>query len=243
MAGVNESFVEISFLKFLRKLFVKKIATLAAVASVAAVMFVPGQASADSAELRIAGIIVPAACTPVFTGGGVVDYGNIPASSLNPTAQTTLAEKSIQLVMTCDAPTRFGFKVIDERAASAITSLETIQGAAPNMKLGLGTSDGKKIGAYSLKLLGLITSEGGAYIVQSDNGGTSWSQVGSKSALVADGSRLIGAVNSSTTTTPNPHKSITTTIGVVTAIDKSSNLPLTHAIPLDGLSTFELVYL
>ncbi|BEP68916.1 DUF1120 domain-containing protein [Variovorax sp. V35] len=220
----------------------RKIATLAAAACAAAVMVVPGQASADSAELRIAGTIVPAACTPVFTGGGVVDYGNIPASSLNPTAQTTLAEKSIELIMTCDAPTRFGFKVIDERAASAITSLETIKGAAPNMKLGLGTSDGKKIGAYSLKLLGLITSEGGAYIVQSDNGGTSWSQVGS-STLVADGSRLIGAVNSATTTTPNPHKSVTTTIGVVTAIDKSSNLPLTHPIPLDGLSTFELVYL
>ncbi|WP_157755061.1 DUF1120 domain-containing protein [Variovorax boronicumulans] len=242
MAGVNESFVEIFFLKFLRKLFVKKIATLAAVASVAAVMFVPGQASADSAELRIAGTITPSPCTPVFTGGGVVDYGNIPASSLNPTAQTTLAEKSIQLTMTCGAPVRFAFKVIDERAASAVTSLATIQGANPNMKFGLGTSDGKKIGAYSLKVMSQTTDQGGAFTVASEDGGVTWGHLG-VSGVPGDGGRLIGAVNGVASSTPNAHKSVTTEIGVVTAIDQGSNLPLTHAIPLDGLSTFELVYL
>ncbi|WP_390344025.1 DUF1120 domain-containing protein [Variovorax boronicumulans] len=171
---LNESFVE-TFFEVLEEIRVKRIATLAAIAGAAAVVIAPVPASAESAELRITGTIVPAACTPAFAGGGVVDYGTIPASSLNPTAQTTLAEKSIQLTMTCDAPVRFGFKVIDERAASAVTSLETIQGATPNMKFGLGTSDGKNIGAYSLQVVRETVNGGGFSIaLESGDGGISW---------------------------------------------------------------------
>ncbi|TSD60058.1 DUF1120 domain-containing protein [Variovorax sp. KBS0712] len=242
MAGVNESFVEI-FFEVLEEIFVKKIATLAAVASVAAVMFVPGQASADSAELRIAGTITPSPCTPVFTGGGVVDYGKIPASSLNPTAQTTLAEKTIQLSITCGAPLRFGFKVIDERAASAVTSLETIPGATPNMKFGLGTSDGKKIGAYSLQVTGQTANGGGyAAVLVSRTSGHDWNFLVNQEGLSSAEGRLI-SFSSTPINWPSANESVTADIRVTTAIDQGSNLPLTHAIPLDGLSTFELIYL
>ncbi|WP_062472861.1 DUF1120 domain-containing protein [Variovorax boronicumulans] len=220
----------------------KRIATLAAIAGAAAVAIAPVPASAESAELRITGTIVPAACTPAFAGGGVVDYGTIPASSLNPTAQTTLAQKSIQLTMTCDAPVRFGFKVIDERAASAVTSLETIQGATPNMKFGLGTSDGKNIGAYSLQVVRETVNGGGFSIaLESGDGGISWGFLNQR-GLWADGSKLVSFSNTSSNQ-PGANTSVTADIRVTTAIDKSSNLPLTHAIPLDGLSTFELIYL
>ncbi|TSD60057.1 DUF1120 domain-containing protein [Variovorax sp. KBS0712] len=219
----------------------KKIATLAAVASVVAVMFVPGQASAESAELRIAGTITPTACTPVFTGGGVVDYGKIPAKSLNPTAQTNLPEKSIQLGMTCDAPVLFGFKTIDERAGTAVTSLQTGVGE-PETKFGLGTSDGQKIGAYSMQIVRATADGRPALTLFSENGGTYWGALNT-GGLMADGGRLIAFVNDGGASRPNAHKSVTTDIRVTTVIDKGSNLPLTHAIPLDGLSTFELVYL
>lgn len=220
----------------------KKIATLAAVAGAAAVVIAPVPASAESAELRITGTIVPAACTPAFAGGGVVDYGTIPASSLNQAAQTTLAEKTIQLTMTCDAPVRFGFKVIDERAASAVTSLETIQGATPNMKFGLGTSDGKNIGAYSLQVMRETVNGGGFSLsLESGDGGISWGFL-NKRGLWGDGSRLVSFSNTSSNS-PGANTSVTADIRVTTAIDKGSNLPLTHAIPLDGLSTFELIYL
>ncbi|MDP9909148.1 hypothetical protein J2W27_001250 [Variovorax boronicumulans] len=218
----------------------KKIATLAAVASVVAVMLVPGQASAESAELRIAGTITPTACTPVFTGGGVVDYGKIPAKSLNPTTQTNLPEKSIQLSMTCDAPVLFGFKTIDERAGTAVASLQTGVGE-PETKFGLGTSDGQKIGAYSMQIVSATADGKPAVTLFSKNGGTYWGPLNT-GGLMADGGRLIAFVTNGGTV-PNAHKSATTDIRVTTVIDKSSNLPLTHAIPLDGLSTFELVYL
>ncbi|MES2251091.1 MAG: DUF1120 domain-containing protein [Pseudomonadota bacterium] len=230
-------------MKLLKEKFVKRIATLAAAACAVAVMFVPGQASAEGAELRISGTIVPAACTPAFAGGGVIDYGGIPASSLNQTAQTTLAEKSTQLTMTCEAPVRFGFKVIDERASTAVTSLTTIAGFPPNKKLGLGASDGKNIGAYSLQVTSQTDDGNPTVTLQSTNGGASW-WYGGDNGLMGDGGQIVSSKRVvGTGGGPDARKSVTANIRVVTAIDKGSNLPLTHAIPLDGLSTFELVYL
>ena len=220
----------------------KKIATLAAVASVAAAMIAPIQASAESAQLRITGTIVPAACRPAFAGGGVIDYGTILASTLNPTAQTTLPDKSTQLTLTCDAPALFGFKVIDERAATADISLETIPNYLPNMKFGLGTADGKKIGAYSLQMTSQTSDAGPAHPIGSYDGGATWVALGT-GGMGGNGNRLVAFANSATEYVPSAHTSITADIRVVTAIEPGSDLPLTRNIPLDGLSTFEVVYL
>ncbi len=218
----------------------KKIAALAAVAGVAAVMLAPVDASAESAELRITGTIRPSTCKPAFAGGGVVDYGTMPASSLNQTTQTTLEEKSIQLTLTCDAPALFAFKVIDERAGTAVTSLVTIPGFTPKAKFGLGAVDGKNIGAYSLEVTKATADQGATRRLASTNGGTAWAVSG---GLAADGSNLIAFAGSATGMVPTAHTSITADIRVGTAIDQASNLPLTQKVPLDGLSTFEVVYL
>ncbi|PIF78759.1 uncharacterized protein DUF1120 [Variovorax sp. 54] len=219
----------------------KKIATLAAIAGVAAVMFAPVHASAESAELRITGTIVPSACKPSFAGGGVVDYGAMSAGSLNPTAQTTLADKSIQLTLTCEASALFAFKVIDERAGTAVASLETIPTYDASSKFGLGAVDGKNIGAYSLQITNETADQGTTKHIHSADGGTTWSDFAG--GMTVDGSQIVAFAGSATGTTPGPHTSVTADIRVVTAIDKGSNLPLTQRIPLDGLSTFELVYL
>ncbi|MDZ4355438.1 MAG: DUF1120 domain-containing protein [Variovorax sp.] len=220
----------------------KKIATLAAVASVAAVMMAPIPASAaESAELRITGTIVPAACTPAFAGGGVVDYGTISARSLNPTAQTTLADKSTQLTLTCEAAALFAFKVIDERAGTAVTSLTTIPMPGPAGLFGLGAVDGKNIGAYSLVITKETADQGATQHINSTDGGATWTSF--PGVMSGDGGKLVAFAGSATGTVPGAHTSITADIRVVTAIDKGSNLPLTQKIPLDGLSTFELVYL
>lgn len=222
----------------------KKIATLATIAGVAAVVFAPVHASAaESAQLRITGTIVPAACTPVFAGGGVVDYGTMPASSLNQTAQTTLPEKAIQLTLTCEAPVRFAFKVIDERAGTAVTSLTTIPNYTPAFKFGLGVADGKNIGAYSLEVVSQTADGSPVVTVMSTNGGASW-WYGSENGMAGDGSKLVSSKRRvGTEGGPDAEKSVTANIRVVTAIDKGSNLPLTQRIALDGLSMFELIYL
>ncbi len=211
------------------------------IAGVAAVMLAPVHAGAESAQLRITGTIVPAACRPAFAGGGVVDYGTMPASSLNPTAQTTLAEKSTQLTLTCEAPALFAFKVVDERAATTVTSLETIPGYSPVMKFGLGAADGKNIGAYSMQITKSTPDQGATKLLLSGDNGASW--LNANGGLVGDGGTIFAFAGSATGTVPAAHTSITADLRVVTAIDKGSNLPLTQKIALDGLSTFEVVYL
>ena len=219
----------------------KKIATLAAIASVAAVMLAPVHANAESAELRITGTIVPVACTLAFAGGGVVDYGTMPASSLNSTAQTTLPEKSTQLTLTCEAPALFAFKTTDERAGTAITSLQTIPNYLPVGKFGLGAVNGKNIGAYSLQITKATPDQGVTRLLASVDGGASWPI--SEGGMTNNGVKLNAFAGSAAGTVPAAHTSITADIRVVTALDRGSNLPLTQKIPLDGLSTFEVVYL
>ncbi|WP_341892360.1 DUF1120 domain-containing protein [Variovorax sp. YR752] len=219
----------------------KRIATLAVIAGVAAAMFASVQASAESAQLQITGTIVPAACRLAFAGGGVIDYGSIPASSLKPTAQTTLPDKSTQLTLTCEAPALFAFKVIDERAGTAVTSLTTVPTYDAKAKFGLGALGGKNIGAYSFQIANETSDQGATTHILSMTGGANW--VGSASGVAGDGSRLVAFAGSPTGTVPSPHTSVTAEMRLVTAIDKGSNLPLTQKIPLDGLSTFELVYL
>ncbi|PLC03930.1 hypothetical protein CY658_17970 [Variovorax sp. RO1] len=219
----------------------KKIAALAAVAGVVAVMFAPVQASAESAELRITGTIVPSACKPAFAGGGVVDYGVMSAGSLNQLAQTTLADKSIQLTLTCEASALFAFKVIDERAGTAVASLETIPTYGADSKFGLGAVDGKNIGAYSLQITKETADNGPTQHIHSADGGASWSSFAG--GLTVDGSKIVAFADTGTGIVPGAHSSVTADIRVVTAIDRGSNLPLTQRIALDGLSTFEVVYL
>ncbi|MDZ4355436.1 MAG: DUF1120 domain-containing protein [Variovorax sp.] len=219
----------------------KKIATLAALVGVAAVMLAPVHASAESAELRITGTIVPTACTPAFAGGGVVDYGTISARSLNPVGQTTLAEKSIQLTLTCEASAMFAFKVLDDRAGTAVTSLETIPTYTANMKFGLGASDGKNIGAYSMQIVKETADEGPTQHIHSADGGSIWTKFAG--GLTVDGGEIVAFSGRAPQLVPGPHASVTADIRVVAVIDQGSHLPLTQKIPLDGLSTFELVYL
>ncbi|MDZ4355437.1 MAG: DUF1120 domain-containing protein [Variovorax sp.] len=219
----------------------KKIATLAALVGVAAVMLAPVHASAESAELRITGTIVPAACTPAFAGGGVVDYGTISARSLNPVGQTMLPDKSIQLTVTCEAPGLFAVKVVDERAGTAITSLTTIIGYDANMKFGLGAAGGKNIGAYSMEITKATPDQGTTRQLVSLDGGATWLVFAG--GMTGDGGKLVAFADNAGATVPGAHISITADIRVVTALDRTSNLPLTQKIPLDGLSTFELVYL
>ena len=216
----------------------KKFVTLGVITSA---LMAPMMASAaTTADLKLIGTITPAACVPNFTGGTTIDYGNIPAGTLNATAQTNLPDKTTKLTVTCNAPVKFGFSMIDNRAASAVTSLTTISGADNEAKLGLGSAgNGAKIGAYSMQISNETPDTGTTQRLRSSDGGTTWVVFGG----ILTPSYLYGFANSSTATAPSAHTSITVDIKVVAAIDKASNLPITSEIKIDGLSTFEVKYL
>lgn len=196
--------------------------------------------AATTADLKLIGTIVPAACAPNFTGGSTIDYGNIPAGTLNATAQTMLPEKTTKLTVTCDAPVKFAFSFIDDRSATVVTSLTTISGAVNEAKMGLGAADnGAKIGAYSLEISNEVADTGTTRRLRSSDAGTTWAAFGG----VMVPTYLYGFGDSATAAAPSAHKSVSVDVRVVAAVDKASNLPITNQIKIDGLSTFEVKYL
>lgn len=215
----------------------KKLMTLGFMASA---LMVPVLANAATADLKLIGTITPAACVPNFTGGATIDYGNIPASTLNSAAQTLLPEKTTKFAVTCNAPVKFAIALTDGRSASALTTLDTIATYTPDQKFGLGTaSNGAKIGAYSLQMSNEVPDSGTARRLMSTNDGATWADFGGGIRTGV----LIGFTAVGTSLTPAAYKSMIVDVRVVAAIDKSSNLPITNDIKIDGLSTIEVKYL
>ena len=194
-----------------------------------------GAQAADTAELKVKGVIRPSACSPSFTGDGVVDYGTIPAKSLNATTGTLLPAKTIPFAITCDGPTRIALRTIDNRASSMVTGLTPVGNA-----YGLGAYQGKSIGAYNILVTpGSFTADGSpADVIFEYAGGGSWGKAASGN--LGNTRHSFAPVN---TTVPGAYKTITGVFTVQAAITKSSDLPTTETIPLDGSATIEVQYL
>ena len=75
--------------------------------------------ASTSAELIVRGTIKPAACNLSMTGGGIINYGDIPSGQLLPTAFNPLAERTAPLTVSCGTtPAKFGLKFIDAGCSS-----------------------------------------------------------------------------------------------------------------------------
>lgn len=214
---------------------------LVALSVLSATMLSSMTAHAATAELKLIGTITPAACVPNFTGGATINYGNIPASSLNQSAQTNLPNKTTVLTVACDAPIKFALKAVDERAATLIPEINLPAAPNPVYMFGLGAaSNGAKIGAYGVQMSNVTTDAGTTRTMRSLDGGANWYFNGG--AFGSDG-RLIAFSDVSGSMLPAAHSSLTADITIVAAVDRASNLPLTSEIAIDGLTTIEVVYL
>jgi len=201
--------------------------------------------AATTTELKVTGVIRPAACTPSFTGGGTVDYGVIPPNTLSATAPTVLAEKTIPFSVTCDAATKVAVRAIDNRKASVAPGVLATVGAWATDKFafGLGSTAGKKIGAYKIRMpQSSFTADGTTpdLIVDLNNDGT-WAKSGYGN-LFSNGTARISFATAGTIV-PGSYKTMTGVIGVHAVIDKTSNLDLTSDVNLDGSATIEVQYL
>jgi len=106
-------------------------------------------AAGPTATLQVKGTITPAACTPTLSNGGIVDFGTTSSAEITD-SKLELQPKNVQLQISCTAPTKLEFNIIDNRADSATSDVHSKwSGAATVSNMGLGkTSDGKKIGTY-----------------------------------------------------------------------------------------------
>jgi hypothetical protein len=237
----------------------KQLHTLATLVLLASTAF-PALAS-ESVDVSIVGTIVPAACTPTISGSGVVDYGDISSASLSADSYTLLDVKSLEFSINCDAPTRVGFFGINGRpgtlagivgeSASGYTDLYIDgyfgdYGDQHHRSAGLGMDGGAKVGGYTIRL------KPGTSIANGDAakliGKTEYEPLWTATEDVTHGALFspmpwINSWSTGNGTSPLAVKNVSAQLEVQAFINKTSELDLSKPIALDGLTTFELVYL
>lgn len=210
--------------------------------------------AADSFNINVTGVISPAACEANITGGETIDYGTIHASKLSADAVTLLPAKQTGFTITCDAPAKLGFRTVDNRAGSKMTTgpsitMESGNSWARTYLNGLGVDgQGNIIGGWSAELSN-VTSDtvSTPEMIFSTDEGANWVKGGTKNGTIipffVDGKNEIGTISIAGTLTPAAFSTLTGTLAVQAVINPASTLDLSQPVTLDGSVTVEMVYL
>lgn len=235
-------------------LFKKNVATLA----MGAALLVSAQANAaEDLTLKVSGTIMPAACTPTLSNSGEISFGSIAASSVRkPASGSTLAQlgaKDMTLTVKCDASTALGFKMMDNRAGTAVALSSTAYinspfTNGPNVSqsvygFGLGVAvDDAKIGAYTVGVTdqGLTADGQAASLIGSADEGKSWQKV--VGGYQTTNNELIFTVSALGTSEPKLFQEMSMPLGIGAAVDPNAVLGAEEVI-LNGNATLSLVYL
>lgn len=207
-------------------------------------------AANPTAVLKVKGTLTNAACTPVLSNGGTVDYGTINMGSLNASSINQLGQKNIDLTINCAAATRVSWNMIDDRADSN-ANLEVANArfdgdalTSTDQTFGVGkTAGGVNIGSYSLFVkTDSVKADNVAVdpIIRSGTTGA-WTKSVNGSAQ----GQSLRDFTVATTGSVDPLAFQTATFPLVTslAIDKTSTLAITDDTNLDGQITISLRYL
>jgi len=203
------------------------------------------QVQAATVDLTVVSTVTPVACTPTLSGGGVADYGAMPAGILKSGGITALPTRSLSLTIGCDASAKISLKVIDNRSGSMVPSIVAAGSGDGSLNdtfnYGLGVASGKKIGGYTITLRpGSYTGDYAAVqLFSSTDNGTTWQTT--SNGVVAKGQCFSwGAAG---TGSIGAYQNIVGTITVQPYIDRPENLGLSQEVILDGSATLELTYL
>lgn len=108
--------------------------------------------AASSIQLRVIGTVALPSCDITAPDGAAIKYGKIASDTLKTHETTPIGNAHTSIRINCYAPTLFAIKPTDARAASKIT----VAGLSDYLLYGLGTIDGKKIGAYTIDFTNAI---------------------------------------------------------------------------------------
>ena len=211
-------------------------------------------ALAESIDVKVIGTITPSACKPTLTGGGTIDYGRIPLSSLKRDALTQLDNKQLDFSITCDAPAKVALRPINGRpnTAAGTTEKGNYGGDVPkgisndnsNSVVGLGLDNGKKIGGYNIATKDVLADGNSVRYIYQNNSGNTWSEHATgKRNNFSPTAGLISSWAKPGTLEPLAFTTLSGKLNVQAYINKISELQPTGEIKLDGLTTLELVYL
>ena len=185
--------------------------------------------AASSVDLTVKGLIVPSACTPTLSGGGVIDHGKISAKDLNPDNPTVIGNHTLVLAVNCDATIQFALHSIDNRASSSIGS---------NYGLGF-INDTQKLGGYSLTLANPLAEDGVVVqpIASSDQGNTWFKE------KFWDPGLYMSVASMDDDSQPLAVKDLVVDLQVQTFILATAGMDLSNEVTLDGSATLEVKYL
>ena len=197
--------------------------------------------ASTSAELIVRGTIKPTACNLSMTGGGIINYGDIPSGTLQQTAFNPLAERTTPLSVSCGStPMTFGLRFVDLQSASRVSGILNALGSGytETHNYGLGMVSGRRTGGFAVTLRDLRTSTATLFpIMRVGSGG--WQSSDGKVAQ----SPSQYSWRSGTAISPASIPQLTGTIAVRAVINRAQDLDLSRDITLDGRATLELSYI
>ncbi len=192
-------------------------------------MFAPSVFAASTADMTLKGLIIPNACQPLISSGGIVDFGKMSAKQLNADQPTTLPGQHILLSVRCEGPTFFTLNTIDNRAGSS---------ANHNDWHGLGmTPEGEKLGGSAFHLHTPMADGAPVHTITSTDGGATWQANDMLSHS------MLTAVAMADGLVPIAVSSLDAEIRLHTHIAPASGLTLTDEVPVDGHATVQVKYL
>ena len=184
--------------------------------------------AASSVDLTVKGLIVPSACTPSLSGGGVIDHGKVSAKDLNPDRGTAIGLHTLSMSVNCDAPIQFALHPIDNRAASGIAT-----------DFGLGfINETQKLGHFSLTWRGMVADGVTVQSIASMDQGNTW-----YAERFWEPSMYMAAASMDDDTQPLPIKDLSVDLEVLTIINRTDGLDLSNEVTIDGSATLEVKYL
>lgn len=196
--------------------------------------------AASATDLSVTGKIIPGACYPTLSNHEI-DFGDIQARDLARDNATHLEREIFTtLNISCDAPTLYGVRGIDDRAAS-------VGNRWFHEPYGLGTTaKGENIGAHYAEVDPARTLIDGspAYVALSDARGLLWDYSSAALTGIPNDGRLLGLTDrAGDASDPVPVKEASLGLKHYLVIAPANGLTLWSDVVLDGRATFELIYL
>ncbi len=203
--------------------------------------------AASTSGFRLRADMIPVSCNVSLSNNGTVDFGVIRAQDLKAAEYTNLGAKTVSLTLTCDAAAKVAVTASDGRKGTVAPGVGTFLFGNQNdaSMFGVGSIDGKNIGAYIIYREDTPTADGKAVRpIFSNDGGASWyNRYDANNAIIPD-SRLHGWAAATGDIAPGSFVSVTQPYKIRLGLNSKEKLPsLTRDIPIDGLATFTVTYL
>ena len=185
--------------------------------------------AASTVDLAVKGLIIPSACTPSLSSGGIIDHGKISAKDLRPDNPTLIGTHTMTVAVLCDGAIPFALNSIDNRADSSM--MREIYG--------LGFINGtQKLGWFQLTLQNAVADGVQMKTIASTDGGNTWYDEKSWEPGV-----YMSVADTAGGTQPTPVKELVAQMTVDTTIARTDSLDLSNEVTLDGSATLEVKYL